>query len=215
MKKRFSTLIFDLDGTLVNTLPDIHKSLNTALKRLGKAGKSLEVTKNAVGPGKEAFMQAILPESTDEEEIEFLKSFREIYWEHCLDKTHLFLGMEKVLDHFKDKILAIATNKPRVFVEKILKGTGIYDRFHLIVGPDDVSYSKPHPEMIFKVLAETGSKTPETVFIGDTLEDMRAGLGANVSFCRAQYGYGDHFHLESSKPDWTIKDPVELMQIIS
>ena len=213
MSTEITTLIWDLDGTLADTLPDLHSSINAALKRVNRPEVSLHNTQMAVGPGKEAFLKAVLPDRDEQTETQFLEIFRTIYWDNCLNKTALFPGIDSVLDRFSDKKLAVATNKPLHYSEKILSGLGARSFFQLIVGPDDVSRAKPYPDMLLKILKHTGSEPSSTLFIGDTIQDLKAGLSAGVPFCRAAYGYGKHFYLEEQNYR-SIDKPLDLMDMI-
>jgi len=208
------TLIFDLDGTLADTLSDLHNAINEALRQIDRPEVSRQYTQKAVGPGKAAFLKAVLPEGDDNIEVQFLECFRKIYWDNCLKETSLYPGIDRVLNRFSDRKLAVATNKPRHFSEKILSGLGVLSFFQLIVGPDDVTHAKPHPEMLFKILNNTDSQPSSTLFIGDTVEDMKAGKSAGLKFCRAPYGYGSRFHLEEIQPECSIFRPVDLMDMV-
>ena len=180
---------------------------------MGRPEVSRKVLQKAVGPGRETFLQTVLPNGDEEAENRFITSFREIYWDNCLNETTLYPGMERVLGRFSDRMLAVATNKPRAFTEKILNGLGIYRFFTTVVGPDDVTHAKPNPEMLLKILEETGCHAASALFVGDTVEDMKAGHSAGVTFCRAAYGYGDFFHLEKTKPDCILSKPADLLKL--
>jgi len=213
MKHTFRTLIFDFDGTLVDTLPDIFAALNTALRQMARPELSLEETAKLVGPGREAFIHSVIPDGDEDSVTRFLDMFRDAYWANCLETTRVFPGMASVLEHFSDRILAVATNKPLNFIEKIMRGVGIHEYFHTIIGPEHVKKVKPDPEMLLKVLEETSSAPEASLFIGDTVEDMQASRRAGITFCRAAYGYGNHFDLADSKPDYLLKRPADLIAI--
>jgi phosphoglycolate phosphatase len=213
-KINFNTLIFDLDGTLVDTVQDVMSGINHALNLLGLSMISLKKAKEMIGPGKDAFLRAVMPGNDTSKDERFLCLFRDYYWEHCLDHTTLFPGMKNILDNSNGMRLAIASNKPRYFIERILQGLNVADRFDAIVGPDDVVHAKPHPEMIIKILKQIKGKSANTLFVGDTEKDMQAGRGAGVKCCAACYGYGNVNHMRRQNPDYFINNPGDLEKII-
>lgn len=214
MSKIFTTLIFDFDGTLVHTAPDVITSINFALKKIGFSTVSDIHIKQCIGPGKDDFLKAVLGEDFQEYKENFLLLFREYYGEHCLDTTTFFTGINNVLPKCQNKNIAVASNKPRYFIEKILKGLSALDWFDLIIGSEDVQRAKPHPEMIDKVQNHTGSRKEEMLLIGDTPHDIIAGRRAGISTCAVSYGYGDILSLEEQNPDFMIQDPLDLWGII-
>lgn len=214
MSSRFETIIFDLDGTLVDTVTDVTKGVNRALDKMGFAPISVEQVKKAIGPGREEFIKAIFPGEENPDVKKFLTIFREYYWDQCLERTVLFDGMEQVLSQLDDRTLAVASNKPKAFTEKILLGLGVRERFKAVVGPEDVTHAKPHPEMIIKTLDVVGGKPSRTLLVGDTDKDILAGRGAGVGVCGVRYGYGIVEDIEYLNPDFLIDVPLELLDIL-
>ncbi len=213
MRARFDTIIFDLDGTLADTAPDVLRAVNRALEKMGVQPISFDQVKRAIGPGKEEFLRTVFPEAGEHGLRMFLTTFREIYWEHCLDRTKLFPEMNTVLERVKDRTLGVATNKPKAFTEKILGGLGVRDLFGEVVGPEDVTHTKPHPEMIVRILERLGGNPSRTVLVGDTDKDVLAGRGAGVRVCGVRYGYGTAEEIALQKPDFLVDVPLELLEI--
>jgi phosphoglycolate phosphatase len=214
VKHSFHTLIFDLDGTLIDSASDVIDSVYFALGEMGAPLIRREAIKKVIGPGRDAFFKAVFPDGRKKEFNRFISIFREYYWEHCLDQTTLFPGVSQVLSKIKDQKLAIASNKPKLFIEKILTGLHIRDRFHCVVGPEDVRQAKPDPEMIDKILDLCDGLSLKTLLIGDTDKDMMAGRAAGVRVCGVRYGYGDEHDLESQNPDFMVDQAEELISII-
>jgi phosphoglycolate phosphatase len=214
MKKSFDTIIFDLDGTLVDTAPDVREGINGALEKMGLLPISMDRAKRAIGPGRDEFFRVIFQDVENPDVDTFIARFREIYWDHCLDRTKFFPGMDDVLNRLDGRTLVVASNKPKVFTEKILKGLGIRDRFAHVLGPEDVAHPKPHPEMVVKALSLAGGKPSKAMMVGDTANDLKAGRGAGVGLCGARYGYGNTEDLERMRPDFLIDFPLELMDIV-
>lgn len=215
MSNRFETVIFDLDGTLVDTVTDVTMGVNHALRSMGFSSRSVEEVKKAVGPGKEEFIRNIFPDEDDPDVDTFLSLFRDFYWEHCLDETVLYSGMKDVLAQLQKLNLAVASNKPSRFTIKILEGLGVREWFSVILGPEDVLQAKPHPEMILKVLNTVDTSPVKTLMVGDTDKDMMAGRGAGVSLCGAQYGYGLDEDLSKLNPEFLITMPSDLLAILN
>ena len=215
MNNRFETVIFDLDGTLVDTVTDVTRGVNHALERMGFPSRSVEQVKKAVGPGKEEFIRNIFPDEEDPDMDTFLSLFRDFYWEHCLDETVLYSGMKDVLTQLRELNLAVASNKPNRYTFKILEGLGVREWFTVILGPEDVLHAKPHPEMILKVLSTMNTSPVKTLMVGDTDKDMMAGRGAGVSLCGAQYGYGLDEDLFKLNPEFLITMPSDLLPILN
>jgi HAD superfamily hydrolase (TIGR01509 family) len=122
--------------------------------------------------------------------------------------------MNEVLHAVADRRLAIATNKPRRFTERILEGLDALNHFDSILGPDDVAEAKPSPEMITRTLENTRSRPEKTLVVGDTQFDMIAGQRAGTAVCGVKYGYGDADLLMTLSPDYMIESPIELLDII-
>ncbi len=212
----YNHIIFDLDGTLVDTIQDVTNSINHALESMGFPVKTKADVKQAIGPGREYFLQYIFPEGehTQINGEQFLELFRNHYWDHCIDETRLFQGMEKVLEILKDKRLHVASNKPKKYIIHILNGLEIKDKFDIILGPEDVTAVKPHPEMIVQLLQKAGAQASEALFVGDTDNDMQAGRGAGVHLCAVKFGYGNQKVLKTYNPEYFIKRPEEIIDIV-
>ena len=207
-------VIFDLDGTLANTLPDVHASINFALETLNRPILNDAQIREAIGPGKDHFIQAAMPGATEAQGVEFLEIFRGRYETHCLNKTRLFHGMETVLKAISGLKLGVASNKPTHFSTQILEGLGVKGRFDFIAGPDNVTHAKPDPEMINLVLDRLDVPSENALFVGDTDHDVMAGKGAGVNVCAVRYGYGLVEKMEVHHPEFWIDEPLELLEIL-
>ena len=214
MSDRYLNIIFDLDGTLADTLPDVAFGVNRALEEMGLPSLSIDQIKKAVGPGKDEFIRAIFPDVESPDAKTFLTKFRRIYWDHCMDRTRLFPGMDDVLSGLKGRKLGVASNKPKVYSEKILDGLGVRDLFLDVLGPEDVAHAKPHPEMVVTFLDRIGGNPSQTILIGDTDKDILAGRGAGIGVCGVRYGYGEIDKIERLNPDFIIDHPLELLEVV-
>ena len=209
------TLIFDLDGTLVHTFPDVAAAVNAGRAQMDCPPLSDAEIECAIGPGKQAFLDALMPGTSPAEQSTFLDHFRDHYTAHCLDETRLYDGIEAVLDSAQGCRLAVATNKPRATSTKILDGLGVLHRFDLLLGPDDVAQAKPHPEMIQKILSRFSVSPDSVVMIGDTANDMLAGRAAGTATAAALWGYGHREELKTHQPDFPLEAPADIHHIFS
>jgi len=215
MSNNFKTLIFDFDGTLVDTASDVITSINFALDKIGLNIISKVQVKKCIGPGKDEFLEAILGKDFEKYEEEFIVLFREYYWNHCLDTTTLYSGIDDILRKCKNKNISVASNKPRCFIEKILEGLSALDFFDVIIGAEDVLQVKPHPEMVEKIIEQTGSLRKDILIVGDTDNDIIAGHKAGVSTCGVSYGYGNKSLIEKHRPHFMIDKPLDLLNVLN
>lgn len=208
-------LIFDLDGTLIDSKRDIAKSVNLTFRDLGLPEKPNETIYGYVGNGvRKLILDAV--GSTDVHLINrALEIFRGHYLEHLLDETRLYPGISEVLEHYRQKKKALVTNKPHVYAEKILEGLGADKAFDLILGSEPDTHLKPHPEMILKTLASLDTPTSDAVMIGDSLNDIYAARSAGVRSCAVAYGFGDVNDLRSEGPDFFVETGEALMTLFS
>ncbi len=212
----FDTLMFDLDGTLADTIEDVTLAINHAMRNMNLPEKTRDEVQYAIGPGQAEFMNILFTKEIAEkiDSKLFVSLFREYYWEHCVVNTILFPEIPECLDLFKDKHLTVASNKPKPFVLKILEELAVIDHFELILCPEDVTSPKPHPEMIVKTLKHIGSSPQKSLMIGDTDKDIAAGRRAGVVTCGVEYGYGDNQQLLDHQPDYFIKSAFEIKDIV-
>lgn len=207
-------LIFDLDGTLVNTLSDIATAIN--LTRGGYGLQPLpeeEITCN-VGNGPEHLVRRTVPV---EERLftEAFAGYSRHYAEHMLDRSALNEGVEEVLDYFRDRALAVITNKPISQTEKLLTGLAVRPRFRTVLGGDSLAEKKPHPLPLRHFMEANGLEARETVIIGDGVNDVRAGKAAGVLTVGVTFGVATGEEMAAERPDYIIDHMERLLDIIS
>lgn len=210
---RAELLIFDLDGTLIDSKRDIANSVNLCFKDMGLPEKPHELIYTYVGNGvRQLIIDAV--GSDDPELIDrALRCFEQHYLSHLLDETRLFPGMAEVLQHFKDKKIALVTNKPAHYTEKIIVGLNLVDSFDVVFGAGPAMRLKPHPEMLLKTLDILETQACDAVMIGDSLNDIHAAQAAGVRSCGVAYGFGDPQTLKALNPDFFIHQSGELMDL--
>jgi phosphoglycolate phosphatase len=203
-------LIFDLDGTLIESKWDIAASVNLTLTELGMPARSQEEIFGFVGDGIKRLLRLAVGEDNQERYDEALKVFRGHYLTHCLDCTKFYPGIETVLTHFAQKQKAVATNKSLEYTNKILGGLGAH-HFSYVVGGDDGFGLKPDPRMLLKIIDMLNIKRERAILIGDSTNDINAGHNAGIKVCAVGYGMGDREKMAACKPDWFIEKPEELI----
>lgn len=209
------TLIFDLDGTLIDPRRDFFKSLNQALVKFDLPPfKDMEQIRPFLGPGAAYLIDTILPPERISEAQDFIDCYRSIYREHCLDETTLYPGVRETLPLIKGRKMAIATNKPGYIARQILDGLDVSGYFPLIIGGEEIDRPKPDPEMIEITLERLGAGRESAMIVGDSYCDIESGQAAGLRTCGAAYGFNDRSVLEPLNPDYMIDHFSQLMEII-
>lgn len=192
-----ATIVFDLDGTLVETAPDLLGTLNALLRREGLPPLTLEIARHLIGQGAKALIArgfAAAGERLDEQRLEGLfGAFIAHYRAHIADLSRPFDGVIAALDHLQaaGARLAVCTNKPTDLSVALLKALGMADRFAAIVGPDVAPAPKPDPRHLITTIERAGGEVSRAVMIGDSVADARAARSADVPLVLVSFGYTD------------------------
>jgi phosphoglycolate phosphatase len=211
--RKTSLIVYDFDGTLVDTLYDIADSVNLTLADLSLSQLPRETIRKYVGKGVERLMSQTL-NGTDFTDIPRAVSlFKKHYSENLVNHTDFYPHGKEILEHFKDKKQAICSNKPEGFVRQILESlNGLYP-FEAIVGGDSVKSKKPDPEGLNFILEQLNVSADEAVLIGDSPVDIETGKRAEVFTCVVNYGLGFAEEIAAAKPDCSIDCLSELKEI--
>jgi phosphoglycolate phosphatase len=195
--------IFDVDGTLVNTLEDITASLNYTLTTLGRPPLSPDTVRQYVGDGITMLLSRALGGSQ-----ELLGEARGIYAAHhgrnLLARSQLYPGVRETLEHFKAVPMTVISNKATEFVDPLLRGLGIAHYFRIVVGADHGLPLKPAPDAVFGIMAAFGAPRERTVMVGDGTTDVMAGKAAGVITCAVTYGFRSEAELRQAGPDHVL-----------
>ncbi len=184
--------VFDLDGTLVDSLDDLHASVNHALAAVGLPPRTREEVRGYVGEGARVLLaKAIAPR--DELLDPALSAWRAHYAEHCLDRTRPYPGIPALLSG-AGRVLAVHTNKPGAMARKILDGLGLLPRFVAVLGGDEAP-RKPDPTGLRELMARAGATPGETVFVGDSRHDVETAHAAGVEVIAVTWGLGSRAEL--------------------
>ena len=193
----YRLLIFDLDGTLVDSYEAIQDALTHAMTSLGFAPWPPEETKRRVGRGLEILMEEAVGDANIAEGV---RLFREQYPKVFLDKTRILPGVAATIRALKarGKRLAVATNKPSDFSRRILDHLGLGPTFDLVLGPLDVPRPKPYPDMFNRILAELKFRPDETLYIGDMALDAESASTAGLACLLLTTGGNTRAELEAT-----------------
>jgi len=208
-------VVFDLDGTLVDSSRDIAASVNAALGRVapGTAELSLEAVLSFVGEGAGILVERSLRHAgvgLSTEEV--LPVYIDCYRERLLDTTRLYPGVAEALDALAGTTLAVLTNKPGDFSRTILAGLGVASRFARVRGAGDVPSRKPDPAGLLGLMSELGASASETWMVGDSATDVGAARAAGTRVAGVTWG----FHpaaLRAAGPDRVLDLPSELARL--
>ncbi len=211
-KTSVELLIFDLDGTLIESKWDIAKSVNLTLAELGLPERPLEEIFGFVGDGVKKLLRLAVGEGSRISFEDALKVFRGQYLAHCLDRTTFFPGIEPMLRHFAHKQKAVATNKSIEYTRVIVNGLGA-QHFTYLVGGDNGFGLKPEPGMLLHIMEQLNVSKDQAVLVGDSTNDINGGHNAGIRVCAVGYGMGNRDKMTACKPDWFIERPEELMEI--
>ena len=210
----FQLLVFDFDGTLVDTKKDIVDSVNRTLTELNLRTLDRETLSTFIGKGVNHLITRSL-EGTDCDDLSrAIDAFMRHYEEHLMDQTDLFPNCRETLEHFADKENTILSNKPTRFITQILDALDYRAPFSTIIGGDLMPEKKPDPGGMLHILQQHGVRPEEALMIGDSLVDIETGKRAGVRTCGVTYGHAGRASLETVQPDWLIDDLSELKHFV-
>lgn len=212
--KEVDLIIFDLDGTLVDSQKDIINSVNYCLRKLGLKEKKPELIASYIGIGREHLVREAVGSVNKDKFDKAYSIFREHYNKHLVDTTVLYLGIKNVLDYFKNKKKTVITNRGIESSKRVLKLLGVINYFDKIIGGDDEECRKPSPKLIQYALKELGIKNERAIMVGDMIFDIKAAKAAGVATCAVTYGIGKIEDIIRAKPDYIIDHIEELKNII-
>jgi phosphoglycolate phosphatase len=211
--KHIELMIFDLDGTLVNSGGDIVASVNYTLKSLDIPTKSQEEILSFVGDGVNKMIKGALGKESQHLFDDAMDIFSDYYARHMLDTTCLCDSAIEVLDHFRNKKKVIITNKRRYFTLKMTDALGISKYFEEIIGADSTAYKKPDPRLFIPLLERVHAVYNDTVVIGDGVNDIMLAKNTGVLSCALLNGLTHRDILFALDPDFACEGLRELIKI--
>lgn len=217
-KLPISCVLFDLDGTLLDTAPDLTNALNYVLQLEGKAELSYDEVRNTVSHGGIALI--LLGFGKQQTELDLArryKSFLEYYAKNICVDTKIFAGIEDVLDELEQVGIAwgVVTNKAGNLTAPLMDAIGLSKRACSVISGDTLSHKKPRPEPMYAAASQCGALATECLYIGDAKRDIEAANNAGMTSLIASYGYiGKHDQPETWQANGVIEKPEEIVDWI-
>jgi phosphoglycolate phosphatase len=218
--QRPPVLVFDLDGTLADTAPDLIGTLNVVLTHEGLPPLPLEQARDLIGAGAKALLErglALSGRASGPDETERLYAhFMRHYYDHLADLSRLFPGVDDSLRHFADAgwLLAVCTNKIERHAVRLLELLGAADRFAAICGRDSFDYYKPDPRHLTLTIEKAGGDPTRAVMVGDSLTDIKTAKAAGIPVVAVPFGYTE-IPVDQLDPDRIITHFDELWDAVA
>ena len=215
MENNFKCAVFDLDGTLINTIDDLAAACDILLKQSGTEPHwSLDDYKRFVGNGAKLLVKRAFDNKLSEAELdEQYELFKPIYNEIKLDHAHPYSGMPEVVSELKSKgvMLAVCTNKPDLAARGMVEALFGKNTFDIIQGAVDGFPKKPDPSVPRRILAKLGVSAGETVWIGDSDVDIISAHNLGCKSIGVTWGFRSSESIESAKPNAMVNKPEEIL----
>ncbi len=212
----YTTVIFDMDGTVLNTLGDLTDAVNAMRRHFGLELHTIEQVRHNVGNGVEVLMERSLPEGRDDPRFDEALAFYRAYYEsHDRIKTAPYPGILPLLDELKKRgiTMAVVSNKQDAAV-KPLSRYFFGDRMTLSMGPVPPLRRKPNPDMVWAAVEQLGKRREECLFVGDSEVDIATAKNAGLVCAAVTWGFRERELLEGLKPDYMIDRPEELLDLL-
>lgn len=214
--KRYKAVIFDLDGTLLNTLEDLTDGVNHVMRQFNYPEHTIEEIRSFVGNGIKLLIERSLPYGKDNPEFDKVFSeFKSYYTSHCQIKTRPYDGIMELISSLKEQgyKLAIVSNKNQSAVTEL---NNIYfsDYISTAIGEKEGVRKKPAPDTVIKALSELGISSDDAVYVGDSDVDRETAKNSDMDCISVTWGFRDRKLLESLKPYAIIDKPAELFNYV-
>jgi HAD superfamily hydrolase (TIGR01549 family) len=205
-------VVFDLDGTLFNSTPQILKSFNAALQAVGEKTRSYDELHPLIGmPLETIYTQLLTRKSLARKACD---KFRRYYNDYCKE-TRLFPGVRETIPRIKQRKVIATTKMSRLHPELMLRARGIFDQFDLVICGEDVERLKPAPDQVLLAMRRLDAGPGETLVVGDTWYDMAAAKAAGAWACGVTYGAGTRKSLETAGADFVINKFPQVKAVIT
>ncbi|CAI8304965.1 MAG: Phosphoglycolate phosphatase [Cellvibrionales bacterium UBA7375] len=214
----FKALLFDLDGTLLDTAPDFITAINAQLKRHGHNPLIGDVVRTSVTHGSIGIIENVYNIKQDHPEFELLKEeFLELYLSKISEKTGLFDGLRQVLDSCGERNIpwGIVTNKPLRYTAPLMADLGLDKQSATTICPDHVANPKPDPEALILACSQIKIAPSDCIYIGDHIRDIQAGKSAGMRTIAAGWGYIEEFeNITQWQADWVVEKSADLNSLL-
>ncbi len=222
MTQQFKLIGFDLDGTLVNSLPDLALSLNSAFAEVGLPQAPEELVLTWIGNGSDVLFAKGMEwtgkadEFSQEELAQIKRRFGYFYGENVCNISKLYPNVKETLEALKAQgyILVVVTNKPTKHVLPVLQAFKIDHLFSEALGGQSLPQIKPHPAPLYYLCGKFGLYPHEMLFVGDSKNDILAAKAAGCKSVGLTYGYNYNIPISESEPDYVCEDFAEILKIV-
>lgn len=223
MTQQFKLIGFDLDGTLVNSLPDLALSLNSAFAEVGLPQAPEELVLTWIGNGADVLFAKGMEwtgksdDFSQEELVQIKRRFGYFYGENVCNISKLYPNVKETLEALKAQgyILAVVTNKPTKHVLPVLQAFKIDHLFSEALGGQSLPQIKPHPAPLYYLCGKFGLYPHEMLFVGDSKNDILAAKAVGCKSVGLTYGYNYNIPISESEPDYVCEDFAEILKIVS
>jgi phosphoglycolate phosphatase len=198
-------IVFDLDGTLVDSREDIVHAMNQGIEAVWGRSLPQEEIAPLIGRPLEDMFARLLPADLESRISEAVAVYRRVYFDHCTDRSRPFPGVVESLESLQGIPMAVATTKPTYMARRVVQGLGLQHHFDVVLGSDGLPH-KPDPALPMRLLSELGMRPGHSWMVGDTVLDVLAGKAARMSTCAVTYGFGDYDDLFDQQPDLLVDD---------
>lgn len=215
MKNRFELIVFDWDGTLVDSVDWIVHCLRKAADDQGCVVPPVNEVKNIIGLSIHKSLDKLFPELGDVARQQLISGYSEAFFSRQITENDLFAGVADMLRQFKRAgyQLAVATGKSRKGLDKAIQGTGLEDFFDITKCADETA-SKPSPDMLDVIIEQMNVSKEKVVMVGDSTHDMQMAINAGVSSIAVLCGANSHEQLQPYRPLLNLKNTTELLEIL-
>ena len=208
-------VVFDMDGTILNTLDDLKDTLNYALGQYHFPARTLEETRAFVGNGIHKLIERAVPEGTDAQTVEkVFDTFLEYYQVHCMDQTRPYPGIVSLLQSLKEAglLTAVVSNKADAAVQELCERffPGLFD---FAVGEHEGVQKKPAPDMVQLALRTLGTQASDAVYVGDSDVDLATAKNSGLDSIIVTWGFRDREFLESQGVDVFADTPEKVREL--
>ena len=216
MEKQRKAVIFDLDGTLLDTLQDLASSVNFALSQYGFAERTVPQIRSFLGNGVRNLMQLSAPEGLENQALEDLvAAFRSHYLVHCFDNTAPYPQVMELLQALRDREIAVAivSNK----VDEAVKALNLryfQDKIAVAIGERPGVRKKPAPDTVFAALEELGCGLETAVYVGDSEVDLQTAKNAGLACISVSWGFRDETELVADGAQILVRHPLEILSYV-
>jgi len=214
----FKALLFDLDGTLLDTAPDFIIAINNQLQAHGRQPLAGDAIRSSVSQGSIGMIESVYGIKQEHPQFDSYKEeFLERYLNNIAEKTRLFNGLQQVLDNCAQQSIpwGIVTNKPLKYTAPLLVELGLDKQAATTICPDHVANPKPDPEALLLACSQINTAPSDCIYIGDHIRDIQAGRSAGMRTIAAEWGYIEEpENIDQWQADWTVAKSTDLNSLL-